>query len=77
MNVSLEEIERHPAQYLDRVMEGETVIVYREERAIAEIRPISESFELRPIGLAKGEFVVPDDFDAPLPDEILDEFESR
>lgn len=28
----------------------------------------------RPIGLAKGEFVVPDDFNDPLPDEILDLF---
>ncbi|MGL5944387.1 MAG: DUF2281 domain-containing protein [Waterburya sp.] len=28
----------------------------------------------RPIGLAKGEFTVPDDFNEPLPDEILDLF---
>lgn len=28
----------------------------------------------RPIGLAKGEVNVPDDFNAPLPDEILDLF---
>lgn len=28
----------------------------------------------RPIGLAKGEFVVPDDFNDPLPDKILDLF---
>jgi hypothetical protein len=27
-----------------------------------------------PIGLAKGEFTVPDDFNDPLPDEILDLF---
>lgn len=32
---------------------------------------------LRPIGLAKGELVVPDDFDAPLPDDILAAFEGR
>lgn len=31
----------------------------------------------RPSGLAKGEFVVPDDFNAPLPDEILDLFEGK
>ena len=31
--------------------------------------------KLRPLGLAKGEFVVPDDFNEPLPDEILDLFE--
>ncbi|MFP4079716.1 MAG: DUF2281 domain-containing protein [Ectothiorhodospira sp.] len=30
----------------------------------------------RPMGLCKGEFTVPDDFDAPLPDEILRDFES-
>ena len=29
----------------------------------------------RPHGLAAGQFVVPDDFDAPLPEEILREFE--
>ena len=33
--------------------------------------------ELRPIGLAEGEFVVPEDFDDPLPDEILDAFEGK
>jgi hypothetical protein len=30
----------------------------------------------RPSGLAKGDFVVPDDFDAPLPEDILEDFES-
>ncbi len=29
----------------------------------------------RPYGLAQGQFVVPDDFDAPLPEELLREFE--
>jgi hypothetical protein len=31
--------------------------------------------KLRPSGLCKGEFVVPDDFNEPLPDEILALFE--
>ncbi len=30
----------------------------------------------RPSGLAAGEFVVPDDFDAPLPPELIAEFEN-
>lgn len=29
----------------------------------------------RPYGLAQGQFVAPDDFDAPLPEAILREFE--
>ncbi len=37
----------------------------------------SEAKELRPFGLSKGKFVVPEDFDAPLPDEILDGFEQE
>ena len=32
---------------------------------------------LRPFGLCAGEFIVPDDFDAPLPDDILAEFEGK
>ncbi len=32
---------------------------------------------LRPFGLCKGEFHVPDDFDAPLPEYILKEFEGQ
>jgi hypothetical protein len=45
---------------------------------IAELRPIaSTSKELRPFGLCAGEFTVPDDFDAPLPEEILSAFEGK
>lgn len=29
----------------------------------------------RPMGLAEGQFVVPDDFDDPLPDDVLADFE--
>lgn len=36
---------------------------------------IDEAKNPRPFGLAKGEFIVPDDFDAPLPEEILASFE--
>jgi hypothetical protein len=31
----------------------------------------------RPIGLAHGEFTVPDDFNAPLPDDVLQLFEGK
>jgi len=60
-----------------RVIDGETIIVYQGKRAVAEIRPIAETEKLRPVGLAEGEFVVPDDFDDPLPDDLLDAFEGR
>jgi hypothetical protein len=39
------------------------------------LKPQDAPFERR-LGTAKGEFIVPDDFNEPLPDDILDEFES-
>jgi hypothetical protein len=36
--------------------------------------PLSEP---RPIGLAKGQFTVPDDFNAPLPKDVLKSFEGK
>lgn len=38
---------------------------------------IAEPPPSRAYGLRKGEFVVPDDFDDPLPEDILDAFEGR
>ena len=77
MKATLEEVENGAAEYLHRAIDGETVVVYREGRPVAEIRPVTETVTLRPVGLAAGEFMVPDDFDDPLPDELLDAFEGR
>jgi antitoxin (DNA-binding transcriptional repressor) of toxin-antitoxin stability system len=77
MNVTVEEIEQRPGEYLHRVLEGETLVLFHDDRAVAEIRPLTASRELRPIGLARGQFVVPDDFDDPLPEDILAAFEGK
>ncbi|WP_395090748.1 DUF2281 domain-containing protein [Armatimonas sp.] len=39
--------------------------------------PAIPSRKKRPIGLAEGQFVVPADFNDPLPDELLDAFEGK
>lgn len=77
MKATLEEVESGASEYLHRVIEGETIVVYQGDRPVAEIRPMTETETLRPVGLAAGEFVVPDDFDDPLPDDLLDAFEGR
>lgn len=44
----------------------------------AELRPIAGPLPgARPFALAAGAFVVPDDFDAPLPEDVLREFEGQ
>lgn len=77
MNVTVEEIETDPSEYLRRVLEGETLLVFSKDQPVAEIRPLPDSRDLRPIGLATGDFVVPEDFEAPLPQDILELFEGK
>lgn len=80
VSVSIEEIRRDPLGYLRRVEAGETFLVVRGDKPMAEIKPVeagSEKKSLRPVGLAAGDFTVPDDFDEPLPEEILRGFEGR
>ena len=73
--VSIDEIRRDLQSFLQRLESGESLIITQDGRPVAEIKPIvSNSETLRPFGLCKGEFVVPDDFDDPLPESIIKEF---
>ena len=76
--INVDEINRDLAGYLERVEAGETVVILRAGKPVAEMKPTNlNATKLRPIGLGAGDFIVPDDFDAPLPDDIVDEFEGR
>ena len=75
MKVTIDEIQRDPLQYLRRVEAGETIVIIRQDKAIAELKPITN--QLRPFGLCAGEFTVPNDFDAPLPEDIVSAFEGK
>jgi prevent-host-death family protein len=80
--ISIDDMQRDLISYLRRVQAGETLVITQANKPLAEIKPISEATDrdikqLRPFALCEGEFVVPDDFDAPLPEEILSQFEGR
>jgi antitoxin (DNA-binding transcriptional repressor) of toxin-antitoxin stability system len=78
IRVSIEEIENDITTYLQRVENGETLIIIRSDKEVAELKPIKrELASPRPFGLCSGEFTAPDDFDKPLPEEILAGFEGR
>ncbi|MBO0700590.1 MAG: type II toxin-antitoxin system Phd/YefM family antitoxin [Zavarzinella sp.] len=76
--VSVQDLQQSPGTLLDRVEAGEHLVVIRGGRPVAELRPVVAARPgPRPFGLAAGAFAVPDDFNAPLPDDILREFEGR
>lgn len=77
VKITVEEMQRDLLHYLCQVEAGETLVIVRSHEAIAEIRPIPPRQQLRPYGLCAGDFVVPDDFDAPLPNDIINAFEGE
>jgi antitoxin (DNA-binding transcriptional repressor) of toxin-antitoxin stability system len=76
--ISVREIQLDPATFVHRLECGESFVLVKDNRPLAQVSPITHpTGERRPYGLAKGEFVVPEDFDQPLPDEVLAAFEGR
>ena len=62
----MDEIKQDLSAYLQRAQAGEIFVVTKAGKP---------SQYLRPYGLVAGQFIVPDDFDAPLPEQIIREFE--
>ena len=83
IQISIEEMKRDFSAYLHHIEAGETLVIVKGGKPLAEIRPFStKSMKVpvdkrRPFGLCAGEFTVSDDFNEPLPESILAEFEGR
>jgi prevent-host-death family protein len=75
MEVNVHEAKTHFSKLLRRVVAGEEVIISRAGQPVAKIVPIAGRARRR-FGTDRGVFEVPDDFDAPLPADVLDTFES-
>lgn len=76
--ITPQELAGNPLGFLERVEAGERIVVVRDHRPVAEIQPVvapAPRTGLRPYGLVAGQFCLPDDFNAPLPEEVLREFE--
>ena len=72
---SVHEAKTHLSRLLRRATAGEEVIITRAGRPVVRLVPIQED---RPVfGVDEGRFTVPDDFDAPLDEELLRAFEGR
>jgi prevent-host-death family protein len=74
MEVNIHEAKTHFSKLLERVALGEEVIIAKAGKPVAKLVAIGSVQKTRILGGAKGEFVVPDDFNDPLPKEIEDSF---
>lgn len=75
LNISVNEFKKNIGFYLNKIKHGETLVIKEKDLPVAKIVPEKKSNNKRPVGLADGDFIVPDDFDSPLPQETQELFE--
>jgi prevent-host-death family protein len=75
MEVNIHEAKTHLSKLLRHVAVGEEVVISRAGKPEARLVPVHKQPPRR-FGTDRGLFVIPEDFDASLPDEVLDSFVS-
>lgn len=75
--VNIHEAKTHLSKILQRVAIGEEIIIAKSGKPIARIVPFEQAPLQRVPGSAKGKIWIAPDFNAPLPNEILDAFEGK
>ena len=74
MQVNIHQAKTHLSALLQRVAAGEEITIARAGVPVARLVAVEPRAAVRPLGIDRGRFEVPEDFDAPLPDEVLREF---
>jgi prevent-host-death family protein len=72
MEVNVHQAKTHLSALLERAERGEEIIIARAGKAVARLIPVKRQPIL--LGVDRGRFEVPPDFDAPLPPDVLARF---
>jgi len=74
MEVNIHQAKTHLSRLLEQVLLGEEVVIAKAGRPIAKLVPVGTGLRPRVLGTAKEDFVVPADFNQPLPSDIESDF---
>jgi prevent-host-death family protein len=66
--VNIHEAETHLSRLLERVLNGERIIIAKGGKPIAVLSPVSEPVRDRVPGIDAGKIIIHDNFDDPLPE---------
>lgn len=75
IEVNIHEAKTHLSRLLARVAAGEEVVIAKAGKPLARLVPYDAPTEDRKPGLAAGLVKIAADFDAPLPDDVLRDWE--
>ena len=71
---NVHEAKTHLSRLLEKVADGEEVVIAKAGVPVARLVPVRPATK-RELGFECGRVFIADDFDAPLPDEVLERFE--
>jgi len=74
---NVQEAKIHLPRLIQAVAAGGEVIISEEGKPVARLSSIKEGWSHIRFGVLKGKIKVSDDFDAPLPERIISEFEGN
>lgn len=67
----------HLSELVERAASGEEIVIAKAGKPVARLTPLEQPKKRREPGILKGKIWIADDFDAPLPEEILRAFEGE
>ena len=73
--VGIHQAKTHLSELLRRVATGEEILIVRGQVPVARLVPAQPPAGRRKLGMDTGLYIVPDDFDAPLPDDVQASFQ--
>lgn len=73
--VNVHDAKTRLSQLLVRVEAGEEIVIARAGKPVARLVPFDVPSSRRPLGIDAGKIRIAEDFDAPLPEDILRDFE--
>ena len=73
--MNVHEAKTNLSRLLARVERGEEIVIARDGVPVARLVPVGRAAEERALGADAGEVAIGEEFDAPLPAELLDRFE--
>jgi antitoxin (DNA-binding transcriptional repressor) of toxin-antitoxin stability system len=65
------------SRLVDAAAAGEEIIIAKSGKPLARLGLLHGGRRKRRLGVLAGKLRVPEDFDAPLPDEVIEAFEGR
>ena len=72
--VNIHEAKTHLSRLVEEAARGDEIIIAKAGKPVARLVSVDTDTTPRPRGLLKGKIWIADDFDAPLPQEILQSF---